>query len=481
MKEQIKKFLPRNRFARSVSILAGGTAAGQAVVVLASPLLTRLYSPEDFGLLAVYASLLTLILVVSSLRYELAIPLPEDDWQAANIVALCLLIVLCTSLLTAVAVLLFREPIANALGVPTLASYMWLLPIGVLLGGVYPVFNYWAIRTKSFTAIASTKLWQALATIAIQLAAFRLGGVALLFGQVAGQSAGTANLARPVIKNILSCFNWSDVLALAKRYMKFPLYSANSGVIQAIYSQSPAIFLSLYGYIGVAGFWLLANRVAVIPYSLFSTSINQAIHKDLVTARENNSVGHKILPLMQRMVNLSLGPAIILIFFASYLIPIIFGEKWSEAANIIKYALALSTVTFIFSPMTTVISVMEWQKTGLWFQGVKCFVSVGVLAILLHMEKPFGAIIAYCVSSILLTFIYRLSLLRRLSVCVYPFLWGIIKNTAIYGAIGVLFVIISHDDVLLSIKIPLFIVLSMIAFFVYLFINSKIRLFYIGN
>lgn len=84
----LERLLPRNYFARGVSILVSGTAAAQALTVLAAPLLTRLYSPDDFGLLAVYASLLSLIMVVSSLRYKLAIRLPEDDGEAANVAAI---------------------------------------------------------------------------------------------------------------------------------------------------------------------------------------------------------------------------------------------------------------------------------------------------------------------------------------------------------------------------------------------------------
>ncbi|MGQ9623675.1 MAG: lipopolysaccharide biosynthesis protein, partial [Candidatus Caldatribacteriaceae bacterium] len=81
--------LPRGRFGRSVLLLAGGTALGQAVTVLVSPILTRLYSPEDFGVFGVYASLLGIVAVIASLRYEYAIPLPEEDETAANILALC--------------------------------------------------------------------------------------------------------------------------------------------------------------------------------------------------------------------------------------------------------------------------------------------------------------------------------------------------------------------------------------------------------
>ena len=106
IRSSLRRLLPRNAFARGVSVLVGGTAGAQLLTVLAAPLLTRLYSPEDFGLLAVYASLLALIGVISSLRYELAIPLPEDDTEAANVAVLSLILVGISTLLSAVLVLL---------------------------------------------------------------------------------------------------------------------------------------------------------------------------------------------------------------------------------------------------------------------------------------------------------------------------------------------------------------------------------------
>jgi len=116
-KTALRALLPKNAFARGVSVLVGGTAGAQVLTVLAAPLLTRLYSPEDFGLLAVSASLLALIGVISSLRYELAIPLPE-----ANVAALSLILVGLRALLTGVLVWQLGAAIADLLGVPALAG-----------------------------------------------------------------------------------------------------------------------------------------------------------------------------------------------------------------------------------------------------------------------------------------------------------------------------------------------------------------------
>jgi len=109
LKEKAARILPRSRFMRNVAVLAGGSAFGQLINISVAPILSRLYTPGDYGLLAVYASILGLLLVVVSLRYEMAIPLPDDEVAAANLLALSLIIVIVISTLSGFAVWLLGE------------------------------------------------------------------------------------------------------------------------------------------------------------------------------------------------------------------------------------------------------------------------------------------------------------------------------------------------------------------------------------
>jgi O-antigen/teichoic acid export membrane protein len=291
VKAGIRNLLPKNTFVRGVSVLVGGTAGAQLLTVLAAPIIARLYSPEDFGLLAVYASLLGLIGVVASLRYELAIPLPESDEEAAHVVVLSLLIVFGMTVLAAIVMAIFGSSIANALGVPALTDYLWLLPVGVLLGGVYNVFNYWAVRTKSFTTIAGTNIRQAVVSLVIQLAAFKLGGVALLFAQVAGQSVGATALALPALKrNIFAGVNSIDILKYFSRYRKIWLFSSLSGLVNTASAQIPVLMLTTLFNPAAAGFYSLANRVLAVPMSLIGGAIGQVVFGGISGAvRENKT------------------------------------------------------------------------------------------------------------------------------------------------------------------------------------------------
>jgi O-antigen/teichoic acid export membrane protein len=245
LKSTVSRLLPKNQFARGISVLVGGTAGSQLVMLLASPLLTRLFSPEEFGLLAVYTSFLALFTVVTSLRYELAIPLPTDEKEAVNVVILSLLIVVAISLISALMVIFSGAALATLFGVSTLSDYLWFLPIGVFFVGTYQVFNFWAIRQKNFGGISKTRIKQAITTLIIQLIGYKLGVAALIGGHAGGQGVGSLALAGNSFKrNFFYQVSLSGIVTAAQRYRKFPLYSTWAGLFNTLGGQLPLLMFA---------------------------------------------------------------------------------------------------------------------------------------------------------------------------------------------------------------------------------------------
>lgn len=125
------KQIKNNRVIGSVSVLAGGAIFSQAIMLMALPVITRLYTPDDFSLLAVYTALLTILSVAACLRFDIAIPIPEADEDAVNVLAVALLFSIVISAALTLPFLMFPEIISRQLNQPRLASYLWLAPLGV--------------------------------------------------------------------------------------------------------------------------------------------------------------------------------------------------------------------------------------------------------------------------------------------------------------------------------------------------------------
>jgi O-antigen/teichoic acid export membrane protein len=369
VKSVLRRLLPKNAFARGVSVLVGGTAGAQILLVLAAPLLTRLYTPENFGLLAVYASLLALIGVVSSLRYELAIPLPEDNTEAANVAVLSLLLVVINTGLSAILVSLLAKPIATILGSPALASYLWLLPVGILLSGAYKVFNYWSVRTKRFSTIASTKVRQAIATLLIQLTAFKFGGIALLLGQVVGQGVGTTSLARPALAMpTFRQVSWAGVWRAAVRYRRFPLFTTWAGLFYTGGTQLPPVIIAIFFSASGAGLYALAHRVLTLPLALIGSALQSVFLSSAPEAHRNNQLGEKVHILLDILTQIAVLPACILALTGPDLFAFLFGEEWRESGVLAQWMTPWLVLQFCAGPLTIVNAVTEKQHLGLIMQ-----------------------------------------------------------------------------------------------------------------
>ncbi len=363
LKALIQKKLPKNAFARNASVLVGGTLVAQVLMVLAAPLLTRLYSPDDFGLLAVYTSMLAITLLLSSLRYNIAIPLPEEDAEATNLVALSLILVGINSFLIAVLVLLLSDPIAEALGLPVLVNYLWLLPLGILLGGAYNVFTQWSVRTKRFGVIASTRVRQALVALAIQLSTFKLGGLGLLLGQVAGHGVGATRLARPEFRKV----SWAGIRKVAIRYQRFPIYSTPAGLSRVAGVELPSLVLAAAFSPAAAGLYALTNRVLGVPAAVLGGAVSQVFVSNAAEAYRNGSLGPLVRNLHAKMAQIGLPFMFLLMMLGPELFGIVFGEAWRQAGEFACWMAPWLYLVFVSSPITTITAVMERQKQGLVF------------------------------------------------------------------------------------------------------------------
>lgn len=396
----IKKLWPQNTFARGVSVLVGGTAGAKALMVLASPLLTRLYTPEDFGLLAVYAGLLALFTVVASLRYQLAIPLPESNVEAANILVLSLLVVMLMTGISGIMIFVVGDEIASTLGMPKLAHYFWLLPIGVFISGVYNVFNYWSVRTKAFGDIAKTRISQTLATLFVQLLGYQLGGIALLFGQTSGQGVGSFRLACSAIRHAdFSNWSWQGVWLAAKRYKHYPLFSTWSGLFNTAGSQLPPLMFAVFFSASAAGLYALAHRVLAMPISILGDAIGKVFFSNAAEAYREGHLAPLVENVHRKLAEIAMPVTLLLVAVGPELFQFAFGSNWREAGEFVRYMAPWLYMAFITSPLSTLFLILERHYLGMLFQAgllivrlVTIFIGVYWLEALLPTVMLFGLV-----------------------------------------------------------------------------------------
>lgn len=391
----LQRFKPQSASVRNVLKLAGSTAGAQVFSFAAAPIVTRLYGPESYGVLATFLSLLGLISIVSSLRYELAIAVPEDDDEAIALVWLCFVLVGISTALTALGVVLLGDQLVSWLRQPALKPLLWLLPVGVLLSGIYLPLSYWAIRRKQFGLLAKTQFRQSLLGIATNLAAAPLGTIGLLLGQIVSQSSGCLAIMRLSFVDLWNCPNASPdgLFKALRRYGHFGIYSSPAGLINTIGNQLPnLIFASAFGAAQL-GQLALAQRLILLPAGLISSSVAQVF---LSQAAERYRAG--TLPALMRQAGKKLliygvTTALLISFFVAPLMPLLFGYEWQPTRWIIPLLIPLYLGQLVMSPLSMAFVVSELNTNDMVAQIGLALIRVGVLMACIRVGFSFQHVI----------------------------------------------------------------------------------------
>jgi O-antigen/teichoic acid export membrane protein len=403
-------------FLRSVTLLVGGTAVAQLLMVLLLPVLTRLYSPQDFSTLSVYLGLLSIFSVVATLRFELAIPLPADDEDAANILALGLVCSAVTALLVALALYLCSAELANWLGAPELSRYFWILPIGILLSGAYSSFQFWMGRRQSFRAVAKTKMQQAFFAGAVQLTYgwFSGGALGLILGQTINNGAGAMGLVWQSLRSdarLLSSIRPARMKQMFGAYSRFPKYSTLEALCNNASIQIPVIMIAGLAIGPEAGFLLLAMQIMQAPVSLIGSAVSQVyISKAPEKLREGQLPGFT-QDTLKGIAQLGVLPLVIGGVCSPYLFSFIFGESWERTGEMVVYMIPWIAMQLLASPVSMVLHTTNNQPLAMGLQLFGVGVRVGAVAIA-SVIAPLQLTEIYAATGFLFYFVYLLVVLK---------------------------------------------------------------------
>tara|TARA_R110002124_G_scaffold75612_5_gene202919 strand:+ start:4519 stop:6000 length:1482 start_codon:yes stop_codon:yes gene_type:complete len=408
----LTKFLPRNQFARNIFALASGTVVAQAILIAASPVLTRLYTPADFGILSVFIATLGLFGSISALRLELAIPLPEDDRDATALTILALVVVAGLSAVLLFVTITFGHHIEAHPNINRLSPYLWLMPVAFSMLGLFIILNMWCIRNNMFNEIAKAKVGQSIVTVAGQVIGAPLGAGSLIAGRVVGQLVATAHLL------FLACNTWqirkhrpqvADLKSVAKTYRKFPLVSTWSALASSAGTAfTPLLFASYFG-LDVAGHFAVTMTVMVAPMSIIGVAIQNAFYRKAVEAHRQGTLWNLILAVQARLVVTMLPLFLLMSFTFPDIFTFIFGENWEPSGVFAFWVLPWMFLQLTITPCTGIFPILDRLGTALLFD---IFLAVAPLAALFIGQSLSGdpVLIIQLLSLIAsLTYIVRLS------------------------------------------------------------------------
>src|SRR5215471_4485077 len=395
----------KRSFLGDVLKLAWGTGSAQVLAVLAALFTARLFTPSAFGVAALFASITSLAIIISTLRYELAIMLPKHDKESVNAVGVSVLFVVLIS--TAIGGLVWAsgDLLPRLLKAPDLHRYLWLLPVNVFFGGLFSILNHWNSRRKCFTRLMVVQIVNAACTAGAQVAfglAGRNTGGYLIAAAILGLATSTSMMAlltwrdngRLFVDNV----RWNRVVAALKRYRRFPKYSTAKALLDVVAWQMPVWFLSSGFSTAVVGRYALGAKLMHMPMNLIGNNVAIVIFQRAARAKHEGRLEQAVESSFRCLAVLSLFPCLLVALTGKDLFVVAFGRTWAEAG---VYAQILSVwicVWFVSSPLGKLLDVLEKQALHLRLSVLNVvtrFAALG-LGMMTHSPRMMLALLAAC-------------------------------------------------------------------------------------
>lgn len=356
---------------RNMAKMLLGTGVARLIGILSIPILTRIYSPTDYGILAVFTSLISIIAPILTLRYIMALPLPRTDAMAIHLLVLCGVIMLTMSSLVTVVFFFFGDVLFTWMSVQLLSQWWWLVIIGAIAVALYEAMTLWATRKQSYTIIAQTKVIQSLIgeTTKIILGLVALKPLGLLIGNVLEQSAGFTSFFRRFKNDLLNAkvkIKKQAVFFSFSYYSSFPFFRLPSQFLLVFSMQAPVMFsAALYGA-STTGQLGLALMALALPVSLIANSVGQVFYGEI--ARLPKGSEHKIKTLVytvqKKLFIFGLPVTLVILLFGEQLFSFAFGNNWATAG---EYAALLSPFVLLQLTSTPLIQILNIYKSQLLF------------------------------------------------------------------------------------------------------------------
>ncbi len=404
--DPVKGMLRRDdRFSRGVMTIMSGTILSRIVAFAAIPFLTRLFTPSDFGVLAIFGLIVGSMGTLITGRYEAAIVLPESDEEAVNILGVCIGLATINSALLFVIFYYYAETVAVFFGAPELIPWLYWAPLCSWAIGIFTALRLWNARIDDFKWISIANVGDVGALTIIQL------GVGLLFrgmltGLMLGPFAGRLTSAVILILHALQSngplirrsLNFRVAVDQAKRFLRFPLYDLPASILSNLSREMPAGVLGIFFATQWVGLYSVAYRVLSVPLQVLGGSIAQVYLPMARDAKRSGRLDSFTLTVFDRLLGISFTPMLVVAIGAPELISTLLGKRWLVAGEILQYLMPSLLMAFIASPLSEVYSVLERQQEKLVFSIAVFTTRLTSLIVGGLLGDPILAIIMYSAS-----------------------------------------------------------------------------------
>ena len=356
-------------FLRNLTILGSGTALAQIVPILASPILTRIYSPEDFAMFAVFNAFVSTLTPIVCGKYEVALVLPKNNVAAEHLFGIALYVAFGIAILLTGVFLFTGHGVLSVLNAEKLGYWIFAVPAALLLTGFFTAASYFANRQQRYHLMSKARVARSLLTALISILAGLVGNGfgGLLTGFFSGLIMASVILFF-ADRRLLThrTLQWGKTKKLlAWKYRHYPMYNASTGLLDGLTLSLPVFFLSRYFPESIVGYYALVIRVSSAPVGFISASVSQINLKKVVDlVNSGKSPLPYLIKLSGILAIIILIPAVIIVAWGPELFTLVFGTEWTEAGSYARILMPAIAVQFIASTLSSTLGATNNNRIG---------------------------------------------------------------------------------------------------------------------
>ncbi len=405
LKDRIKTFSKS-----SVARLSVSAIFAQAVSVLTAPVLSRLYSPSDFGTSALFGTITGYITTVACMSYQTGMASQESEDRADRL--LLASIYSLVSITFAIFVILYvtRSYVFGAIKAPQLEQMVYVFPLAVIMSGSYSLLSGWATRRRLFDDIASTRISQSVAgaLTGISIGILKLGPIGLITNGIVSGSWGVRRLWKTYSRmkcSFVSASPFDHVKWAFSSNKEIVLFGTLQMLVNSMGVSLPVLFIGAYYTSEDVGYFSLASRMVSLPMTLLGAAIAQ----DMLGRFSSTYFIDKeqAITLWYRTAyKLRLVAAVVALFCLGlpWVIPIVFGHRWVGAGTMALAMGLFAAVQMMVSPLSSVVFVLRKQKQHFWLDLGRMVITTSVF--ILCARAGYTASVCVSVYAVCMAFCY---------------------------------------------------------------------------
>ncbi|HRZ19213.1 MAG TPA: oligosaccharide flippase family protein [Candidatus Dojkabacteria bacterium] len=370
------KYLGKGTYKKNVVKMVGARVVSQLIPILLSPLLTRIYTPQEFGVFEVYLTVVSIAGIISNGRYALSLLLPKKDRESH---VLALLSVFLTTVFTVVLtalIYLFRDRFFVVLNVESIKRYLPLLSLNILFFGICEIFFILELRKKQYKRLAINVIVQSTVMIIsrITFGYMEMGAYGLILSYLLGYIVSTLHLLYKFKLLINFDVFEQEVKGLAKQYVNFPKFSLISDGMQNLTNSFPSILLNKYFGSNSAGYFSLSDKILGSPLWFVTSSVGDVYRQEASEQyRKTGSCKSVFIKTVRGLLFFGIVPFLIIFLVVPLLIPFVFGSDWSMTGTFVRVFSLMYFTSFLTNPILYTLNILNKQKYLVLFQVIKLF------------------------------------------------------------------------------------------------------------